>query len=93
MLIVNNGCMSDIDSVCQIDDLTVDFVRRKVFDENYDVIALSALSFDTLCVLIEASPAVVSQGELVERAWHGAVVSDETVTQRIRLLRKARCNG
>jgi DNA-binding winged helix-turn-helix (wHTH) protein/tetratricopeptide (TPR) repeat protein len=88
LLIVNNGCMSDTLSVCRIDDLTVDFARRKVFDKNHDVITLSALSFDTLCVLIEASPAVVSQGELVERAWHGTVVSDETVTQRIRLLRK-----
>lgn len=74
---------------CHIDDLTVDFTRRKVFDRNQQAIAMSALSFDTLRALIEASPAVVSTGELIERAWGGSVVSDETVTQRIRLLRKA----
>ena len=71
---------------CHIDDLTVDFTRRKVFDRNQQAIAMSALSFDTLRALIEASPAVVSTGELIERAWGGSVVSDETVTQRIQVL-------
>ena len=73
----------------RIDDLTVDFARRKVYDDDQIEIALSALSFDTLRVLIEASPAVLTNDELINRAWRGSVVSDETVTQRIRLLRKA----
>ncbi len=76
-------------SVCRIDDLTVDFARRKVFDSDQNEIALSALSFDTLQALIEAAPAVLTANELIDRAWRGSVVSDETVTQRIRLLRKA----
>jgi DNA-binding winged helix-turn-helix (wHTH) protein/thioredoxin-like negative regulator of GroEL len=76
-------------SVCRIDDLTVDFARRKVFDSDHNEIALSALSFDTLQALIDASPAVLTANELIDRAWRGSVVSDETVTQRIRLLRKA----
>jgi DNA-binding winged helix-turn-helix (wHTH) protein/Flp pilus assembly protein TadD len=76
-------------SVCRIDDLTVDFARRKVFDSDHNEIALSALSFDTLQALIDASPAVLTADELIDRAWRGTVVSDETVTQRIRLLRKA----
>jgi DNA-binding winged helix-turn-helix (wHTH) protein len=76
-------------NVCLIDDLTVDFARRKVFDSDHNEIALSALSFDTLQALIDASPAVLTANELIDRAWRGSVVSDETVTQRIRLLRKA----
>jgi len=76
-------------SVCHIDDLTVDFARRKVFDSDHNEIALSALSFDTLQALIDAAPAVLTTNELIDRAWRGSVVSDETVTQRIRLLRKA----
>ena len=76
-------------SVCRIDDLTVDFARRKVFDSDHNEIALSALSFDTLLALIDAAPAVLTADELIDRAWRGSVVSDETVTQRIRLLRKA----
>ncbi len=76
-------------SVCRIDDLTVDFARRKVFDSDHNEIALSALSFDTLQALIEAAPAVLTPNELIDRAWRGSIVSDETVTQRVRLLRKA----
>ena len=76
-------------TVCRIDDLIVDFTRRKVFDGDHNEIALSALSFDTLKALIEAAPAVLTTEELINRAWRGSVVSDETVTQRIRLLRKA----
>ena len=80
--------MSD-SNLCLIDDLTVDFDRRKVYGGSRKEIALSALSFDTLLALIEASPAVLTNDELINRAWRGSVVSDETVTQRIRLLRKA----
>ena len=81
--------MTELDTVCRIDDLTIDFARRKVYDENREEIMLPALSFDTLRALVEASPAVLTNDELIERAWRGSVVSDETVTQRIRLLRKA----
>ncbi len=81
--------MPELNSVCRIDDLTIDFARRKVYDANHREIALPALSFDTLRALVEASPAVLTNDELIERAWRGSVVSDETVTQRIRLLRKA----
>lgn len=76
-------------AACHIDDLTVDFARRKVFRDDGIEIPLSALSFDTLKALIEAAPAVLSASELIDRAWRGSVVSDETVTQRIRLLRQA----
>ena len=76
-------------TVYRIDDLRVDFSRRKVFDGDHNEIALSALSFDTLKALIEAAPAVLTTEELIDRAWRGSIVSDETVTQRIRLLRKA----
>jgi len=74
---------------CRVDDLTIDFARRKVHRDDGEEIRLSALSFDTLNALIEASPATLSVSELIDRAWKGSVVSDETVTQRIRLLRQA----
>jgi DNA-binding winged helix-turn-helix (wHTH) protein/thioredoxin-like negative regulator of GroEL len=76
-------------TACHIDDLMVDFDRRKVFRRDGSEISLPALSFDTLKALIEAAPAVLSANELIDRAWRGSVVSDETVTQRIRLLRQA----
>ena len=74
-------------TVRQIDDLTVDLARRKVYDRERKEIVLSALSFDTLRALIDAAPAALSADEIIERAWRGAIVSDDAVTQRIRLLR------
>ena len=76
-------------TVLQIDDLTIDLARRKVYDRKRNEIVLSALSFDTLRALINAAPAAISADEIIERAWRGAIVSDDAVTQRIRLLRKA----
>ena len=76
-------------SICRIDDLTVDRARRKVLRKAGEPVELSALSFDTLLALIDASPEVLTSDELITLAWRGSVVSDETVTQRIRLLRKA----
>jgi len=76
-------------AICRVDDLTVDFARRKVFRDDGSEISLPALSFDTLKALIEAAPEVLSASDLIDRAWRGSVVSDETVTQRIRLLRQA----
>lgn len=50
-------------------------------------LALPKLTFDLLVALIEAAPGVVSPDELMDRVWPGLVVSPETVSQRIKLLR------
>jgi DNA-binding winged helix-turn-helix (wHTH) protein/thioredoxin-like negative regulator of GroEL len=74
---------------CRFDDITVDLTRRRVVRGKNKVISLSALSFDTLRALIAAAPAPLTADQLIQQAWQGSVVSDDTVTQRIRLLRKA----
>lgn len=51
--------------------------------------ALPKLSFDLLIALIEAAPAIVSIDALMDRIWPGLVVSPETVSQRVKLLRGA----
>jgi DNA-binding winged helix-turn-helix (wHTH) protein len=52
-------------------------------------IGLARLSFDLLLTLIRAAPDVVTPDELMTRVWPGLVVSPETVSQRIKLLRSA----
>ncbi|MEO1028567.1 MAG: tetratricopeptide repeat protein [Pseudomonadota bacterium] len=47
------------------------------------------LSFDTFEALINASPEPVSVPQLSETVWRGVHVSDETIAQRIALLRKS----
>ena len=76
------------ETIFTIDDLSIDPVRRKVSRDGI-VVSLSALSYDTLKALLDAAPAPLTSDELIDRAWKGASVSDETVTQRIKLLRQA----
>ena len=52
-------------------------------------VALPKLSFDLLMALIEAAPRIVTTDELMDRVWTGLVVSPETVSQRVSLLRAA----
>lgn len=70
-----------------LEDLCVDTTRRQVFRDGRPI-AMPALSFNVLLVLVEASPKWVAVDELVEQAWNGLAVSHETVTQRIRLLQQ-----
>lgn len=62
--------------------------RRRLLWVDGRRVALSTLTFDLLLALAESS-AVLSSEDLIRRVWHGRVVSDDTVTQRIKLLRQA----
>lgn len=53
------------------------------------LIELPPLSFGLLVLLAERAPEVVSQDDIAEQVWPGRVVSPETLTQRVKLLRKS----
>jgi TolB-like protein/DNA-binding winged helix-turn-helix (wHTH) protein len=74
--------------VYEISDLVIDVARQRVTRGGAEI-ALPNLSFDLLLVLIHAAPAVVSNDDLMARVWPGLVVSPETVSQRVKLLRGA----
>jgi DNA-binding winged helix-turn-helix (wHTH) protein/Flp pilus assembly protein TadD len=72
----------------RIYDLELDsgtFTLRRRGEE----IALPKLSFDLLLCLARHAPNVVSTQTLMEEVWGQVVVGEETVKQRIKLLRKA----
>ncbi len=69
-------------------DLAIDTGRQRV-ERAGSTVELPKLSYDLLIALVEASPNVVSLGELMTRVWKDVVVSPETVTQRVKLLRDA----
>ena len=71
-----------------VDDLILDPGRRKLF-RNQQLIDLPKLSFDLFLALIHAAPNVVSTDVLVKEVWGDVVVSDETLTQRVKMLRDA----
>ncbi len=72
----------------RIADLVIDVSQRSVRRGTADIY-LPKLSFELFVVLLEAAPNIVSNDELARRVWKGALVSPESVTQRIKLLRDA----
>ena len=75
-------------SVLTVGDLLVDLDRARVMRDDVEI-PLPRLSLDMLLVLVAASPRVVTLDELMQRIWPGLVVSPETVSQRVKLLRRA----
>ena len=74
-------------SACyRIADLAIDVGRARVTRDDLEV-ALPKLSLDLLLALVEGAPNLVSIDGLMERVWPGLVVSPETVSQRVKLLR------
>lgn len=72
----------------KVDDLIIDRAARTVH-RGAKPLRVTGLSFDLLVTLIKASPGAVDQDTLIDRVWKGRVVSPETVSQRIKLLRDA----
>lgn len=71
-----------------VDDLMVDIGQARV-TRGEQPIALPKLSFDLLVALIRHAPNLVSLDDLMAEVWPGLVVSPETVSQRVKLLRDA----
>jgi TolB-like protein/DNA-binding winged helix-turn-helix (wHTH) protein len=72
----------------RIGDLEVDIGKAEV-TRGGEKIALPKLSFDLLCALINAAPAIATNEDLLQQVWPGLVVSPESVAQRVKLLRSA----
>jgi TolB-like protein/DNA-binding winged helix-turn-helix (wHTH) protein len=75
--------------IYQFADLKLDQGKRQLI-RGKKVIKLPKLSFDFLSVLVEFSPNIVTQDELIDNVWgEGRIVTPENITQRINLLRKS----
>lgn len=72
----------------RIGDLELDVGAGRLTRHGNDV-SLPKLSFRFLTVLAQAHPDLVSVDQLMQSVWDGAIVNDETVTQRAKLLRDA----
>ena len=72
----------------RFDDLVIDTRVRRVTRGDADL-GVAGLSFDLLVELVRAAPSLVSVDALMASVWKGIVVSPETITQRVKLLRQA----
>ena len=72
----------------RVGDLLIDMRLRRVTRDGTDL-GIVGKSFELLVTLARAAPRVVPTEELMERVWPGVVVNPETVTQRVKLLRRS----
>jgi len=69
-------------------DLVVDAESGSVVRDDVPL-DLPPLSFALLVALLRRAPGLARREDLVDEVWDGAVVGDETLSQRVRLLREA----
>jgi TolB-like protein/tetratricopeptide (TPR) repeat protein/DNA-binding winged helix-turn-helix (wHTH) protein len=72
----------------QVADLIVDVGQQRV-TRSATEIPLPRLSFELLLALTRAAPNLVTFDQLTERVWPGLVVTPETISQRVKLVRAA----
>ena len=70
------------------EDIVLDTGRREATRAGKPV-KLPKLSYRMLEALVAVAPQVLTHEHMVERVWQGRIVSAETVTQRVMLLRQA----
>jgi TolB-like protein/DNA-binding winged helix-turn-helix (wHTH) protein len=71
-----------------VGDLYLDVGQQRVTRAGSDI-GLPNLSFQLLVALVRAAPNVLSNESLMTQVWPGLVVSPETVSKRVNLLREA----
>ncbi len=72
----------------RVGDLLVDAGTGSVTRQSRRL-ELPPLSFALLVALLRHAPEVVRRQELLDEVWDGALVNDEALSQRVRLLREA----
>ena len=81
--------MSLIDGrVFLFEQFLLDPVRRSLTFEGRDI-DLRPKSFDVLCALLSKAGEVVPKDELIQHAWPGLVVTDDSLTQCVGDIRRA----
>ncbi len=74
--------------IYRVGDLTVDVLGRLLV-RGGESVTLPPKTFELLVALVRRAPAVVSRQELLDSVWPDELVNDETLTQRVKLLRTA----
>ena len=85
---MHTSTLTEAHALYRVGDLRVDTGLANVMRGDIDV-PLPRLSFDLLIVLTREAPNLVSLDALMQQVWPAAVVNQETVIQRIKLLRAA----
>jgi TolB-like protein/DNA-binding winged helix-turn-helix (wHTH) protein/Tfp pilus assembly protein PilF len=82
------GDSSSETPIYRVGDLLIDLGQQRVWRGETEL-HLPKLSFELLLTLVRAAPNLISNDELMDRVWPGAIVSPGTLSHRVKLLRDA----
>src|SRR5258708_30668346 len=72
----------------EVDDLIIDLGQQRVTRAGREI-PLPHLSFELLVTLARSAPDLVTFDQLTQRVWTGLVITPETISQRVKLVRDA----
>jgi DNA-binding winged helix-turn-helix (wHTH) protein len=72
----------------RVSDLVLDTRRQRVWRDSSEI-PLPKMTYDLLFALVRHHPTAISDDDLIRIVWPGVVVSQETLSQRVKLLRAA----
>jgi DNA-binding winged helix-turn-helix (wHTH) protein len=75
-------------AVYEFDDFRLEVAQHRLLRDGTPV-PLAPKEFETLRILVERHGQLVSKQALLDRVWAGTFVGDDTIAQRISLVRKA----
>ena len=71
-----------------LDDLKIDTIKKKVWRSQQNL-KVNGLNFRFLAFMLSKGTEIVTFDELIEGVWSPTIVTEDTVIQRVRLLRNA----
>lgn len=74
--------------VFEFADLSLDTRQRAVFRDAARI-PMPRLTYELLVALVDAAPALLTHDDFAEQVWPGRLLSPETLSQRVLLLRRA----
>src|SRR5687767_5370120 len=83
------GNVDDNAKVLKVGEAVVDLSRGLLLDSQGHVVPLRRKAFETLKLLVENQGRTVPREELLQAIWPGVTVTDESVTQCVREVRRA----
>ena len=75
-------------AVYEFDTFRLDVADGRLLREG-QAVSLAPKEFETLRLLVERHGRLVTKQDLLDRVWAGTFVGDDTIAQRISVLRKA----
>src|SRR3954470_17918624 len=75
--------------VVKFDGFNIDLDAAQIRNSNGAVIPVEPQVFDLIALLVSNPARLISHDEIIEKVWHGRIVSDSAIASRVNAARRA----